>query len=205
MALDSRRYRIGELTIAGSAVGTIGYSPDMALRDVVGTTAKMSAGFWTEVAKLATPERPPVVAPRGATDSSRQRDDQHRAPTGADGTAASPEGVLVPVDTWTRVMDQLGNLHEAGQQLAEAKERAARAETQVEFLREQLATARAEQKRTRRPAAPREHREVTDAAADGNAAPRQPQASPPEVDLRTASKARVTNARTRVSNWLRPS
>jgi len=34
---------------------------------------------------------------------------------------------------------QLGNLHEAGQQLAEARERAAKAETEVTFLRERLA------------------------------------------------------------------
>ncbi|MFQ5557411.1 MAG: hypothetical protein ACE5GB_07885, partial [Acidimicrobiales bacterium] len=35
-----------------------------------------------------------------------------------------------------------GNLHEAGQQLADARERAARAETEVTFLRERLAELR---------------------------------------------------------------
>jgi hypothetical protein len=38
---------------------------------------------------------------------------------------------------------QLGNLHQAGQELAEARERAARAETEATFLRERLAELRA--------------------------------------------------------------
>lgn len=51
----------------------------------------------------------------------------------------APEGsVLVPIDAWNRMINQLGNLHEAGQQLAEARERAARAETEASFLRERL-------------------------------------------------------------------
>ncbi len=54
-----------------------------------------------------------------------------------------PGTMLVPIDAWNRVLEQLGNLHEAGQQLAEAKERAARAETESQFLRERLAELRA--------------------------------------------------------------
>ena len=41
-------------------------------------------------------------------------------------------------------MDQLGNLHEAGLQLASARERAAKAETEATFLRERLAEMRTE-------------------------------------------------------------
>jgi hypothetical protein len=53
--------------------------------------------------------------------------------------AASPPGtMLVPVDAWNKMLSQLGNLHEAGQQLAEARERAAKAETEAIFLRERL-------------------------------------------------------------------
>lgn len=52
--------------------------------------------------------------------------------------------MLVPRDAWDRLMDQLGNLHEAGLNLAEARERAARAETEASFLRERLAEMRAE-------------------------------------------------------------
>lgn len=46
--------------------------------------------------------------------------------------------MIVPIDAWNKMLMQLGNLHEAGQQLAEARERAARAETEAKFLREQL-------------------------------------------------------------------
>ncbi len=51
----------------------------------------------------------------------------------------TPEGtMLVPLDAWNKMLNQLGNLHEAGQQLAEARERAARAETEAQFLKERL-------------------------------------------------------------------
>jgi len=69
----------------------------------------------------------------------------------------APEGsVLVPVDAWNRMINQLGNLHEAGQQLAEARERAARAETETSFLRERLAELRrqVEQEPQPQPSAP---------------------------------------------------
>lgn len=56
-----------------------------------------------------------------------------------------PEGtMLVPLDAWNKMLNQLGNLHEAGQQLAEARERAAKAETEATFLRERLRDLRAE-------------------------------------------------------------
>jgi len=51
-------------------------------------------------------------------------------------------GVLVPLDSWQQLLRQLGNLHEAGRDLAEARERAARAETEAVFLRERLAELR---------------------------------------------------------------
>jgi len=54
-----------------------------------------------------------------------------------------PSGsMIVPVDAWNKMLNQLGNLHEAGHQLAEARERAARAETEAHFLRERLAELR---------------------------------------------------------------
>jgi hypothetical protein len=52
------------------------------------------------------------------------------------------DAVLVPVDEWARILSQLGNLHQAGQQLAEARERAAKAETESIFLRERLRESR---------------------------------------------------------------
>lgn len=51
--------------------------------------------------------------------------------------------MLVPLDAWNKMVMQLGNLHEAGQQLAEARERAAKAETEARFLKERLAELRA--------------------------------------------------------------
>lgn len=52
--------------------------------------------------------------------------------------------MIVPVDASNKMLVHLGNLHEAGQQLAETRERAAKAETEVAFLREQLAEVRAD-------------------------------------------------------------
>ena len=53
-----------------------------------------------------------------------------------------PGTMIVPIAAWDKMLLQLGNLHEAGQQLAEARERAARAETEAVFLRERLAEMR---------------------------------------------------------------
>ena len=55
----------------------------------------------------------------------------------------TPAGtMLVPIAAWDKMLIQLGNLHQAGQELAEARERAARAETEAAFLRERLAEMR---------------------------------------------------------------
>ncbi|MDX1468041.1 MAG: hypothetical protein R3258_01760 [Acidimicrobiia bacterium] len=65
-----------------------------------------------------------------------------------------PGTTLVPLDAWNKMLLQLGNLHEAGQQLAEASARAAKAETEAEFLRERLAELREELARARETPAP---------------------------------------------------
>jgi DNA-binding transcriptional MerR regulator len=57
---------------------------------------------------------------------------------------APPGTMIVPIAAWDRMLMQLGNLHEAGQQLAQARERAAKAETEATFLRERLAELRAQ-------------------------------------------------------------
>lgn len=62
----------------------------------------------------------------------------------APGPTADGSAMLVPRDAWDKLMDQLGNLHEAGQMLAEARERAAKAETEATFLRERLSEMRGE-------------------------------------------------------------
>lgn len=97
----------------------------------------------------------------------------------------SPEGtMLVPLDAWTKVLNQLGNLHEAGQQLAEARERAAKAETEAAFLRERLADLRAEL-----------------SAAGSGSAPEQP-ATPPFSGSTSSS---WTVLRRLLSAWRAPS
>ena len=66
-------------------------------------------------------------------------------------TAPTPPGtMIVPVDAWNKMLNQLGNLHEAGRELASARERAAKAETEARFLRERLAELR----RAEQPAPP---------------------------------------------------
>lgn len=55
-----------------------------------------------------------------------------------------PGTMLVPIDAWDKMLLQLGNLHQAGQQLAEARERAGKAETESRFLRERVAEMRSE-------------------------------------------------------------
>jgi hypothetical protein len=52
--------------------------------------------------------------------------------------------MIVPIAAWDRILMQLGNLHEAGRELADARERAAKAETEATFLRERLAELRAQ-------------------------------------------------------------
>ena len=65
------------------------------------------------------------------------------APTRPEETQPVPPGtMLVPTDAWDKILTQLGNLHQAGQELAEARERAAKAETEVKFLKERFAEMR---------------------------------------------------------------
>jgi hypothetical protein len=63
----------------------------------------------------------------------------------AGSSATPPDGtMIVPIAAWDKMLMQLGNLHEAGQQLAESRERAAKAETEATFLRERLGELRRE-------------------------------------------------------------
>ena len=66
------------------------------------------------------------------------------APENPQKNVETPEegSFLVPLDAWNTVLNQLGNLHEASQQMAEARERAAKAELEAEFLREKLKNTR---------------------------------------------------------------
>ncbi len=71
------------------------------------------------------------------------REVARQSSTTPDEVSPPPGTMIVPIDAWDKMLLQLGNLHEAGQQLADARERAARAETEAVFLRERLAEMRA--------------------------------------------------------------
>ncbi len=99
----------------------------------------------TKVASAITPgpfiPSPAAPAPPKPT-PAEPTDEPTPAPAAA---TVLPEGsMLVPVEAWNRVLDQLGNIHEAGQALAEARERAARAEAVAEFQAERRRLAEAE-------------------------------------------------------------
>jgi hypothetical protein len=105
--------------------------------------------------------------------------------------AVVPDGsMLVPVEAWNRVLDQLGNIHEAGQALAEARERAARAEAVAEFQAERRRLAEAEAARL---------------AAELEASQAPPPApatatAPTPADASVVTRRRLFQG---VSNWLR--
>ena len=80
------------------------------------------------------------------------REPEPGAPNEPQAVPEAPEGsMIVPLDAWNRMLNQLGNLHEAGQQLADARERAAKAETEARFLKERLADLREELETATRP------------------------------------------------------
>ena len=89
-------------------------------------------------AKRATRRTTPDVSREPEETDHELRGTGHEAPP----RTAGPDTMIVPVDAWNKMLNQLGNLHEAGQQLAEARERAAKAETEARFLRERLAELR---------------------------------------------------------------
>ncbi len=88
----------------------------------------------------------PEPGPAAEPETAAEPDVEPALPT------VAPEGtVLVPIAAWDKMLIQLGNLHEAGQELAEAKERAAKAETEAKFLHERLREIRDTQPSTHRP------------------------------------------------------
>jgi len=51
---------------------------------------------------------------------------------------SSSENMIIPLTAWEEIVNQLGNIHEASQNMAEARERAAKAEAENNFLREKI-------------------------------------------------------------------
>lgn len=92
----------------------------------------------TPVDAPATAPAEGYIAPVAKVESASKHPEPEPEPVVED-LQTTPEGsILVPLDAWDRMLNQLGNLHEAGQQLADARERAAKAETEAEFLKERL-------------------------------------------------------------------
>ena len=85
----------------------------------------------------------------GVAETQTTAEEQPPSETGLVDSGESPDeeppgGLLVPLSAWQRMLEQLGHLHEAGQQLADARERAAKAETENGFLRERVRDLRTE-------------------------------------------------------------
>ena len=55
-----------------------------------------------------------------------------------DSSASDKDSLMIPISAWEAVLGQLGNIHEASQEMAEARERAAKAEAENDFLRERI-------------------------------------------------------------------
>lgn len=116
------------------------------------------------------PQPPTDVPATGPTEESRGTD------------MPAPDGtMIVPIAAWDKMLMQLGNLHEAGQQLAEARERAAKAETEAAFLRERLG----EMRRERSTAGVRATGDPNEAdAGDDAGAPPEDDPGPEEAEAR---------------------
>lgn len=147
---------------------------------MAGEMARNTAGLWKAVADVVDP-KPPKPPTTPAVD---------HAEATAEATIDVDAGqMLVPIDAWTRILEQVGHVHEAGQQVAEARERAARAETENEFLKEQLRELKAQVRAPRRPAAPARE---TVALAD-------------EItEVEGSRRERIRRARETASRWIGP-
>lgn len=167
----------------------------MVLRSLAGEFARNTAGAWKAVARAVDPDHTPA---RRVTEPNESAEPE---PTGEPGAVeVGPDQMLVPIDAWTRILEQVGNLHEAGQELADAKERAAKAETESEFLREQLRELKAERGSKRRPAAPPEPA----VAAETEVEP-APEAAPSAGPDRAArAGARLRQVRSVAGRWISP-
>lgn len=169
----------------------------MVLRSLAGEFARTTAGAWRAVAQVVDPQATP---PRRSPEPAAGPDPAAtvEAPPAVE---VGPDQMLVPIDAWTRILEQVGNLHEAGQELADAKERAAKAETESAFLREQVRGLKAERGTRRRPAAPRD----VEAPAATRVEP-APEAPPSAAvsDRRARAGERLRQARSVAGRWITP-
>ena len=76
----------------------------------------------------------------GFSSTSEQREDleEDGLEIMEDSSASDKDSLMIPISAWEAVLGQLGNIHEASQEMAEARERAAKAEAENDFLRERI-------------------------------------------------------------------
>ena len=175
----------------------------MALRDFAVGAARLNATVWKEIVRAVDPQPggsaspSPQAAPAQSETNPAVASDAEAVAPNHGAQEAEPGTMLVPLDTWTRILDQLGHLHLAGQELAEARERAAKAETEATFLREQLADARAQIKKAPKRAAPRSQAKLL---APDSTGPSETSAAARMQAARDAAWGSVSKARTRIRN-----
>ncbi len=116
------------------------------------------------------PVEPETASKVGAAKVGDQGSPQDTDGVGRENRAIPEDTMLVPIDAWNKMLAQLGNLHEAGQQLADARERAAKAETEAAFLRERL--------REIRDSRPTDHAEPTPIADETATSRDEPESGP---------------------------
>ena len=76
------------------------------------------------------------------TETSSEKNNESSVESTDELQTTEGENLIVPLEAWQTVLNQLGNLHEANQLMADARERAAKAEAEAEFLREKLKNTR---------------------------------------------------------------
>jgi len=162
----------------------------MGLRELAGDMARNTSGLWRGIADAVDPDgRRPSSRPSSAPPTSLGG----VADSGpADGIGEHDGKMIVPLDTWTRILEQVGNVHEAGQQLADARERAARAETENRFLHEQLRELKAQRRPVRR------------SASSSDPATGPGRTTAPAAAGDDAPESRLVRVRRRASTWLDP-
>lgn len=135
--------------------------------------------------------------------------DFHRVEFGSRSPGRSPspraetpsDAVLVPLDQWDRLLGQLGNLHEAGQQLAEARERMARAETENSFLKERVRELRQEMEQLAGPPAAGPDPAPPEPDVIPSEETQVPDAAPPET-TRPVEARRTVRVEMRLPSWM---
>lgn len=175
-------------------------TPDGHLRIVSLTGIRQWADeIGREIESGEAPEKPATPATEPAPRVDPTPEESPETPSDS-GEPDIPEGsMLVPLDAWNKMLNQLGNLHEAGQQLAEARERAAKAETEARFLKERLAEMRGELERTRGAGTSVEERGQTGAEPPDEPAQTE---SDPKTPV-TLRRAAATTAKHLYQSWRR--